>query len=148
MKDGSILRALALPLLFAFGITVQGCDNPVGSGGGHPEGLVITTSAGAEVASYLAPTQTSTGRITVASGSEATFRIHLLARDGTRIDLDGIEYSIGDLSIVTGLFASATMSDVDALRVTGNTAGDTRIIVPVRHGNHAEFTAEIDLRIE
>jgi hypothetical protein len=148
MKNRSMRRWLGLPLLLLFTVVGYGCDNPVGTGGGHPEGLVITNTQGVEVASYLHPTTTSTGRLTVQAGSTADFRVQLLRRDGSRIDLDGIEYRIEQVAVVTGLMASASFSGADQLRVTGNSAGSTSLVLQVWHGNHPEFTATVSLLVE
>ncbi len=139
-------RWLTLPLLLV--TVLVGCDNPVGNGGGHPEGLVITNQQGADVATYLYPTRTSTGRVVVSVGTESNFRVHLLARDGSRIELDGLEYSIGQVVLVTGLLANVSFSGADQLRVVGNAAGSTSLRLQVNHGTHEEFVAEVRLDVE
>jgi hypothetical protein len=146
MKLVALVRRLALPLVTV--LTVAGCDNPVGNGGGHPEGLVITSLNGADLATYLYPTRSSTGRVVVGTGSEQTFRIHLLARDGSRIDLDGLEYSIGDVLLVIGLLADVQFDGPDQLRLTGRQAGTSTLRLQVNHGNHQEFVAEVRLDVE
>jgi hypothetical protein len=141
------IRVLALPMLM-LALVAAGCDNPVGSGGGHPEGLVITNAQGAEVATYL-QSGTGTGQITVNTGSESTFRIFLLARDGSRIELDGLEYSIRSVTVTTELFASASIIGADQLRVTGKTAvGSTTLYLDVWHANHSEFVGIVNLVVQ
>jgi len=148
MNIRSIKRLFALPLVLLVGLIVSGCENPVGSGGEHPEGLVVLDAQGEVVASYLSPTSTRTGQVTVAAGSEQTYRVMLLTRGGNRIALDGLEYSINQVTVTTGLFATAGITGVDQLRVTGTAAGLTTMIMPVQHGNHTEFLAEISLRVQ
>jgi hypothetical protein len=141
-------RWLSLPLLLI--LALAGCDNPVGSGGGHPEGLVITNQQGAEVATYLYPTRTSTGRVVVSAGAESNFRVHLLARDGSRIELDGLEYSIGTVHLVIPSLADVTFTGTDQLRIVGRVGAATTstLRLQVNHGNHEEFVAEIRLDVE
>jgi predicted small secreted protein len=141
------MRLLSLPLLL-LAFVVTGCDNPVGSGGGHPEGLVVTNAQGAEVATFL-QSGTRTGQLTVATGGESTYRIQLLARDGSRIQLDGLEYSIRTATVTTALYASATIVGADQLRVSGrNVAGSTTLFLDVWHGNHSEFVAVVNLLVQ
>jgi|GEM_PF-2358403 len=148
MMLNSMMRVFALPLLALMVLVASGCENPVGSGGQHPDGLAVLNAQGEVVASYSAPTSSRTGQITVAAGSQETFRVVLLTRAGARIDLDGLEYRINQVTVTTGLFASASITGVDQLRVTGTTAGLTTLIMPVQHGNHTEFLAEINLRVQ
>jgi hypothetical protein len=141
------MRLLSLPLLL-LALVATGCDNPVGSGGGHPEGLVITNAQGAEVATYRQG-GTSTGQISVATGGESTYRVSLLARDGSRIQLDGLEYSIRTVTVTTALYANASIVGADQLRVSGkNVAGTTTLFLDVWHGNHSEFVAVVNLQVQ
>ncbi|CAN5750183.1 hypothetical protein BH23GEM6_BH23GEM6_12880 [soil metagenome] len=148
MKMNLMMRVFALPLVLFLALFVSGCENPVGSGGEHPEGLVVVDAQGSVVASYLSPTSSRTGQITVAAGSEQTYRVFLLTRGGSRIELDGLEYSINQVTVTTGLFATANITGVDQLRVRGTAAGLTTLILPVQHGTHTEFLAEIALRVQ
>ncbi|MBA2669160.1 MAG: hypothetical protein H0U67_02180 [Gemmatimonadetes bacterium] len=144
------MRLLSLPMLLLVALVANGCDNPVGagSGGGHPEGFVITNAQGAEVATYRHG-GTSTGQITANASGVSTFRIFLLARDGTRIELDGLEYRIRSATVTTEVFASATIVGADQLRVSGkNIAGSTILLLDVEHGNHPEFVGRVTLLMQ
>jgi hypothetical protein len=142
------MRLLSLPMLLLVALVANGCDNPVGSGGGHPEGFVITNAQGAEVATYL-QSGTSTGQITANASGVSTFRIFLLARDGTRIELDGLEFRIRSVTVTTEVFASATIVGADQLRVSGkNIAGSTTLFLDVGHGDHSEFFGGVTLLVQ
>jgi hypothetical protein len=141
------MRLLFLPMLLLVALVANGCDNPVGSGGGHPEGFVITNAQGAEVATYQ--NGTSTGQIIANASGVSTFRIFLLARDGTRIELDGLEYRIRSVTVTIGVFASATIVGADQLRVSGkNVVDSTTLILDVEHGDHPEFRGSVTLLMQ
>ncbi|CAN5816355.1 hypothetical protein BH23GEM8_BH23GEM8_06780 [soil metagenome] len=142
------MRLLSLPMLLLLALVANGCDNPVGSGGGHPDGFVITNAQGADVATYL-QSGTSTGQLTVSAGGESTYRIFLLARDGSRIELDGLEYRIRSVTVTRANLASATIVGADQLRVSGRGIADsTTLFLDVGHGNHSEFVGSVNLLVQ
>lgn len=148
MKIASVRRLLA-PLSLSFALLLGACENPVGGGGEHPDGLVVLSLQGEELASYRHTTQTSTGRLVVGVGTSASFTVQLLARDGSRIQLDGLEYSIRQATVLTASRATASVTGTNQISVTGVTVGpETSILIPVRHGSHDEFVASIRLLVQ
>lgn len=144
--DHGIRRYLTAPLILGLSLALAACENPVSDGEAHPTGLVVLDGT-AEVAAFRAA-GTATGRITVPAGSTRTFRIMLTDAGGNRIAIDGLEYSLRNLSVVLSPLASASLQGVDNLSVTGRSAGTTSLIVQVHHGGHEEFPATLPLLIQ
>ena len=138
-------RWLAIPLALVAAVVVAGCENPIGEGG-HPAGVVILDGQ-TQVAAFGLVGGVS-GRVTVAPGSTRSFRVMLTDAGGSRIPLDGIEYSVRNLVVVLTPLATARFTGVDGLEVTGRSAGVTSLEFQVWHGGHEEFRVNIPLAIQ
>lgn len=131
----------------ALGLTLAvtaGCDNPVDGDGSHATGVAIY-SGGLQVASYTHAGRVSTGVVTVDRGSTTNLQVRLLSSAGGQIDLDGIEYSMREPTVLLGTVASASQSSTGEITVTGRQVGTTTLQIPIHHGGHLEFDAQINV---
>jgi hypothetical protein len=144
MRTNAIRRWLLAPLAVAL-LGLTACDNPLGGGDEHPNGVVIL-SGGTEVATYI--DGVSTGAITLPVSATHTYRVQLTTRSGARFNVDGAEYSLRQPAVLLGTLATVTLQGTDQLVVTGRAAGPTTIVLPVHHGNHLEFDARINLVLQ
>lgn len=145
----SIGSRLALRTLVVLALGVfAACDNPVGNDDSHPVGVVLVDAqSGEEVASYSHLTTTVTGQVAVPAGGSRTVQVFFVSRGGDRIPVGGGEYSLAAPTVVTATFAGVAVEGTDRLRFTGNTVGNTSVVLPVRHSGHLEFTATIPLSV-
>ena len=136
---------LAGPLLLV-ALLLAGCENPVGDGGEHPNGIVVLDlQTNTVVASYTHADRLRDGILTIPRGTETRFRVMLTTRGGGRIAVDGLEYSLREPTVVLGTVASARLATTDQIGVTGRVGGTTTLTLPVWHAGHHEFDAFVNL---
>lgn len=109
--------------------------------------VVLDTQSGAELARYLATTQTSTGSVSVGVGSSRVVRIAILGGSGETIPIAG-SYVLREPAVVTAALATASKEGTDRVRITGVRTGNTALILDVEQGLQTVIPlAEIPIRV-
>ena len=105
----------------------------------HPAGVVFFNESGTEVARFVFQSS-ATGELQVGIGRTATYEVRVLTEDGEVVPIDGVEYSIDDISLVIPGAASVSITGTDRITLVGGPERRTTSVTFVLfHVGHPEF---------
>jgi Flp pilus assembly secretin CpaC len=127
-----------LSFLLALGmLPLMGCGDPTGTG--DHASTVVFLQGDVEVARYVYPDRITGSGLSVGAGATATYSIRVLDDDGRQLRLDAQEFSIEALTVANPSIATAGLSAVDRVLVTGLLPGSTTLQFSLWHVGHEEF---------
>lgn len=115
----------------------------------HPVGVVFFNSSGIEVARFVSLSSV-TGELSAGIGQTATYDVRVLTDDGNIIPIDGVEYSIDDVSLVIPRAATVSITGQDRITLVGGAARlTTSVTFELIHVGHVEFRVrDVPVRVQ
>lgn len=115
----------------------------------HPAGVVFFNASGSEVARFVYQSS-ATGELQVGIGRTATYEVRVLTEDGDIIPIDGLEYSIDDISLVIPRAASVSITGTDQITLVGGAERlTTSVTFLLNHVGHVEFrVSNVPVRVQ